>query len=526
MARPTSSIPRLRLAASATAILAALALAAALPARAEASPSQFSIMQDDNQLVYGTDAQRERALTIMKALGVDTVRVTVLWSFVAPKQALDDDGASNPDAYPRGRISRFDKLVDSAQRRGIDVQFNVTGPGPRWTQATSKDKALQRGYKPDTRAYGFFVEALARRYSGGYEDRDGGRLPRVSSWSFWNEPNFPSWITPQSEPSRRLNGKLVPVAPAIYRELAVAGAKALLRTGHSGDLVSIGETAPLGSDASGPKRSLRPTQFARELFCLDGALRPYRGEAAKARRCDRVRKLKVLGALPRLAWGHHPYTQRLSPNSPNGERGSITLANINALPKLLDRIALARPGTLRAGVPILLTEFGYETEPDPFAGISLAKQTGYINEGDYTAFRNPRIAAVTQFQLDDVPPDEANPVGSRRYWRTYQSGLYDLDGHPKPSAGAYAFPFAMSRVGDQVEFWGQLRFLPNGTQTNVQIQIKTGSEFANFGPPLPVTNANGFFATRAAVPGGTVWRAVWVAPNGEDVAYSRQTTVP
>src|SRR3954452_72878 len=51
--------------------LAALALAYAFPAAAHASPTQLSIMQDDDELVYRDDATRDRALQRMKALGVD-----------------------------------------------------------------------------------------------------------------------------------------------------------------------------------------------------------------------------------------------------------------------------------------------------------------------------------------------------------------------------------------------------------------------------------------------------------------------
>src|SRR4051794_19481854 len=54
-----------------------------LPAGAHAGPQQLSVMMDDDSLVYRGDAARDRALKLMKALGVDEVRVTVLWSVVA-----------------------------------------------------------------------------------------------------------------------------------------------------------------------------------------------------------------------------------------------------------------------------------------------------------------------------------------------------------------------------------------------------------------------------------------------------------
>ncbi len=507
---------------------AASAAAWATPQRAEASPLQFSMMQDDNQLIYGTDGQRERALTLMKLLGVDALRVTVLWNFLAPKTPLSDTAAADPNSYRGARWDRFDELVRSAHARGMEVHLNLTGPGHRWTQQAGKEKPINPAFRPNARAYGKFVEAVTKRYSGRFEDSDGSTLPRVSSWSLWNEPNFPSWLTPQSAPSRRVGGKQVPVAPALYRELVVSGAKALLRTGHSDDIVSIGETAPLGSAKLRPGNALRPALFIREFFCVDGAIRPYTGENAKARRCDRVRKLDVLEAFPRLTWGHHPYTKKASPARPSGIRDAITMANIGALPKLLDRVAERRPSAFPTGALVLLTENGYETTPpDPYAGVSPGQQASYNNESDYLAYRNPRIGSVTQFQLDDVPPLAQFSQGSRQFWRTYQSGLFDLGGQPKPSASAYALQFGVRKAGAVTEFWGQVRFTPNGTTQTVRLQAKQGNGFANVGEPVAVTNANGFFTVRFPnVPAGSVWRVAWTSPDGADVRFSRQTTAP
>ena len=65
-------------------LILALGLGALLaPAAAQASPTQTSIMMDDDLLVYRDDSTAARALTQMKSLGVDTVRVTVLWKTVA-----------------------------------------------------------------------------------------------------------------------------------------------------------------------------------------------------------------------------------------------------------------------------------------------------------------------------------------------------------------------------------------------------------------------------------------------------------
>src|SRR3990170_9037991 len=97
---------------------------------------------------------------------------------------------------------------------------------PAWASGCKKGRKAT--CKPSPKAYGAFVTALGRRYSGGYSDENqgGGVLPRVSRWSLLNEPNQPGWLTPQYE---RRDGQVVPAAPAIFRKLYQAGVQGLER---------------------------------------------------------------------------------------------------------------------------------------------------------------------------------------------------------------------------------------------------------------------------------------------------------
>ena len=58
------------------------------------------------------------------------------------------------------------------------------------------------------------MQAAGLRYSGRYAG-----LPRVSSWSIWNEPNQPGWLAPQW---RRVGDTWVPNSPRLYRQLVSA----------------------------------------------------------------------------------------------------------------------------------------------------------------------------------------------------------------------------------------------------------------------------------------------------------------
>src|SRR3954468_5533341 len=105
--------------------------------------------------------------------------------------------------------------------------------------------------------------------------------------------------------ARKIGGHIAPTSPAIYRDLLGAGANALIKTGHGADTINMGETAPLGVKPESERRPLRPALFLRELFCLDGRLRKYRGSAARVRHCSGVKKLSVLKKLPKLVYAHH-----------------------------------------------------------------------------------------------------------------------------------------------------------------------------------------------------------------------------
>jgi hypothetical protein len=505
--------------------------ALALPASAPAAPYMVSVMQDDNQLAYGTPSQRRAALDRMKGLGVEAIRVTVLWRAIAPdptarKKPRGFNGA-DPGDYPRHHWDKYDDLVLAAQQRGIIVYFNPTGSGPRWAHATTREAAAQRSFRPSPEEFRKFTIAVGRRYSGRYRDENNGRgaLPRVEWWAIWNEPNQPGWLTPQGEKKKGVG--MVPMSPHVYRDLLVAGAKGLRQSGHGDDLVLIGELAPLGFEKpQGTRPAIRPGLFLRELFCVNRRYRPYSGRQARARGCEDVDSLNILLEFPRIGFAHHPYTKKLSPQKRDKGRDAMTMANINTLPKALDKIA-ARTGLIPAEMPVFLTEYGYETSPpDPFSGVSPALQAEYINEGDYIAWRHPRIFSNAQFQLFDVPPRDDFPRDSQSYWFTYQSGLYTAqpNAQPKIAATAYAFPLVVRQRGANARIWGQVRFTPNGATQLVTLQVKQrgSNTWTRSGDVIEVTHNQGFFEVTRPSPPGATWRAVWLERDLSGYRLSRE----
>ena len=536
--RPHVRRPRVTVAAVALA-LALSALGGLVGARpAAANPLQASIMMDDDQLVYRNDATREAALKVMQALGVDEIRVTVLWANVALGIQQYDHRhhirfrPADPASYPPSNWNRYDALVRSAQAKGMEVYFDVTGPGPSYAHGHAP-KALRSSlaatWMPNAQQFYYFVFAVGKRYSGLYKVK-GQLVPRVSTWSLWNEPNQGGWITPQWY-------KGIPYSPVIYRKLWLYGRQALQLTGHGRDRILLGETSPLAVSRRTLTSEIAPKIFIRELMCANAAGQPYAGAAAAKRGCSIFAKYG--GAFAASGFAHHPYTKFEAPTQRDSNADVITVANINDLPTLLDQLA-ASTHHIAAGLPILATEDGYETNPpDPFSGIPLARQADWINQDDYLLYANPRVFGNTQFLLRDAAPLTHFRKGSRQYWSTYQSGLQFANGTPKPSFAAYTMPFMLTAAAadaagnPQLQVWGQLRFLAHsslgGLPQKVQVEYHPGNAPANafvpIGTPLSETDTlRHFFTATIPSPGPGLLRLHW-SVNGLNV-YSRAIAVP
>jgi Cellulase (glycosyl hydrolase family 5) len=518
-------LPRVALFGAVFLIILLLWLAGPAARPAHANGLQQSVMQDDDLLLYRGNTVMQSTLRRMKAAGVDTVRVTVLWSVVAQNIKKRPKDPSNPRSYPQGNWSKFDSLAVVAQQMGINVLFNLTGPGPPWVHQKSPVKQVAKSWKPNAGEFAKFVEAVGKRYSGTY--KVGSFVPpRVTMWSLWNEPNQGPWLAPQYAKDPTLS-KQIAMSPILYRELYLRGRKALDASGHGNDTILLGETAPLG-DPKGRKnerKAMAPVEFIRELFCVAPNGRMYKGNEAKARKCD---QFKTLGPLRASGFAHHPYTRSDPPTKPP-RAGGYTMGNISKLVSDLDKYA--KFGNLQVGgdpknrtLPVWSTEYGYETNPpDPVNGITEALQAQYINEGDFIAYQNPRIMSQSQFLLRDVPPvTKGTKKNSAAYWFTYQSGLFTMppQDKPKPAYQAYIMPLVAtiarrSGAGGTVNLWGQLRFRPNGTlgdQVVLQYRPQGGTDWTTVGDPVSA-NGLGFFLAQRDAPVSGSWRAVWAGEN-------------
>lgn len=503
------------------AIVVVAATCAALPAGADASPTQENVFQDDNLLLYRGDEVSDRTLRELRALGVTRVRLSVPWRAFAPDHRAKKRPASlkdptDPSQYDPIVFDLHDHVLRVAKRLGIEVLFNVTGGAPLWATGTRRGLKPGLSYRPDPKQFRQFVTMLGKRYNGENKDENQGKvsIPRVSAWSIWNEPNQGAGLTPQWE--RNGKGRIVPVAPRIYRSLAQNMISALNATGHGKDIILLGETAPLGVDRRTQTGSMRPVPFLSALLCMDPVtLKPLKGRPARDNGCTTKNATKRLAVT---GYGHHPYSIVSSPATPDPNINNITLADSPRLGRLLD--AGARLGRLPANLPYWWTEYGWQTlPPDPIRGVDPLLQAQWIAEAEQQTRADPRVAAHVQFLLlDDEPRNEPGQTLQRK-WGTYQTGLKLADGTLKPGYDAYRLPFVLPAgtvPNITTRAWGLVRPVAGGASpapTTAQLQYAApGSDtFQDSGPPTDVAADGVVSITLAPVQAGR-YRFRWSPP--------------
>ncbi|MCU1500162.1 MAG: hypothetical protein JWM47_4115, partial [Acidimicrobiales bacterium] len=226
----------------------------------------------------------------------------------------------------------------------------------------------------------------------------------------------------------------------------------------------------------------------------------YRGAAAKLRGCPPSGAVDRLPALhPVLfrntGFSHHPYELTFSPSTKPPEPSFYTMANLKGLSHTL-RFAYLRYGrhVPSTGVPLYLSEYGYQTNPPDRIGVSPAKQADYLAEAEYLAWRDPAVRAFSQYLLND----NGAPIS-----KTFQTGLLYADGKPKPAYQGYKLPIWLPKHhGRSVTVWGLVRPAPNGTAPAVTIEFRRNGakRYATLATPK-ASAARGYVYTKVRVPG-------------------------
>jgi hypothetical protein len=368
--------------------------------------------------------------------GAGLVRLNMPWHLVAPSPPADP---ANPGsaAYSFGP---WDAAVRDARSRGLSVLLTVLG-APGWAAGPDRPAAADPStWKPSTSALAAFMQAVARRYSGGFDpDGPGGEapLPAIQALQVWNEPNLPEYLTPQYQGN-------VPSSPGYYRQMLNASYAAVKAVNPS-MLVVTGGTAPYGgTTAKGPR--VRPVAFDRQLLCV----RQAKGKKGKHRRKGpHFARLNGCGPAASFdVFAHHPINTSGPPTQHAFNRDDASSADLGRIARVLR--AAEKLGTVsRSKHPIWATEMWWDSDPPNSAGSPLARQARWIEQALYLAWRDGASAVVNLLVRDTAEGGQSTLDGSG-------SGIYRFDGQPKPSAVAFRFPLVADRLGGgALRVWGK-----------------------------------------------------------------------
>jgi len=454
--------------------LLATALVASSAGASQALASSNQTTYFEGAAVLLNPSTRPHAMEQLQHLGVKALRVELNWGSVAPaptsatKPAFE---ATNPGSYAWGQYA---VLLAEAAARKWPALLTVTAPAPRWATSNLKAPYVTR---PDDKDFEEFMTAVARQFGS-----------EVSVYSIWNEPNESVFLMPQ------WTSKGTPASGRIYRGLYQAGYAGLQAAGLTHPKVLFGETAPAGYDkvnirkegSKALKHPVAPLAFMREALCLN----------AKYKKSSSCSELQMAG------YAHHAYTLPAGPYYVFPQKDDVSIGSLSRLSNALNLAAHAH--AIPANVPIYLTEFGVQSKPNKYLGVSPAKQAEYDAIAERIAYENPRVAAFSQYLLED------DPVGGPEPGASFQTGLEYINGTPKPLYSGWPIPLTVTK-GHGVSLWGLVRPAMGATKVTVLVQRKGSKRFKTL--KTVTTNSLGYWSFSSST-AGRYWRVRWTSPAG------------
>ncbi|MDX6581810.1 MAG: hypothetical protein QOI10_994 [Solirubrobacterales bacterium] len=401
----------------------AAVFAPASPAVAE-RPLELGVTGYTDDL-FSDPATQDQWLGRTVDAGAGMVVLGAFWDQIA-----SSDPPANPanPADPSYSWGSLDASVRNATAHGLDVMIVVTGT-PAWAEgpnrpAVDPDKYPRGTWKPDPEKFSSFAKAVTTRYAGNFIDPANvlaGTLPSVHLWEVWAEPNLWVNLTPQYEHGKEF-------AADHYRKLLNAFYDAAKGVSPNNTIVN-GGLAPYG-DPPGDRRT-RPLAFYRDLLCLHGR------KALKPTKCSQKPKLDVLADNPiNLSGG--PRQSAINPD----DASSADLGNVAKVLRAAERHNTITPGGKH---PLWATEFWWNSDPPHNGAIPLQQHARWIEEALYLYWKAGASVAIN-LRIRDTH-DQAGVDGT---------GLYFVDGDPKPALTAFRFPFVTERrSGSKVRAWGR-----------------------------------------------------------------------
>lgn len=498
-----------------SAVIAGLAvLGSAAASRAAVRP--FHTVLEDDQLALFSPSQLPSFIATLRWLGVDELRISAEWKIEAPDpdSRVKPPGIdlSDPRVYDSSAgMQALDRAVRAAAAGGLGVIIDPAFSAPLWASSSPTPRSFVGdpwfNTDIDVRELAQWEGMLARRYNGAYVPAgDTTPLPRVQTFTLWNEPNQTSFLKPQWQGG-------IAASADWYRSL-LRLVYPVIESASPGTTVLIGDTSQTGDGAQG-NTGVPPLAFIRRLACVDAQLQPITtGSCAGFR------------TLPGDGWSQHPYERDAPPWAPSGpdDPDAAQMGDLPALQALLDRlVAMHR---FAAGVAtVWLTEQGYESNGQLSDSPWTESEQAELNAiSEYLAWRDPQVASFSQFLLRDTLTAQTLALraqtGNPRAFLggTWTTGLEREDGTPKPALAMFRSP-VVARVlvaqdpaaswltsspdgagGELIEVWGRVR--PATAPTPVQVEVQDGGSATFRTAATVMTDQNGVFDTPIAIAAG------------------------
>jgi hypothetical protein len=160
-------------------------------------------------------------------------------------------------------------------------------------------------------------------------------------------------------------------------------------------------------------------------------------------------------------------------------------------------------------MPVYLTEFGIQSKPDPYVGVSYQRQAEYRSLAEWYAWRNRRVVAFSQYLMRD---DDPRPGSKYARYSGFESGLRGSGGRAKLSYSGFRLPLVADARGRSVYFWGLVR--PAHARTHAVVQIRKRGSKRWVKLKTVTTNTLGYFRARTSLRSGAQYRLVWGSFSG------------
>jgi len=208
-------------------------------------------------------------------------------------------------------------------------------------------------------------------------------------------------------------------------------------------------------------------------------------------------------------YAHHAYFPAAGPKYVWKQKDSVTIASLSRLSNALN--LAARTHAIPGGVPIYLTEFGVNSKPNKFEGVSAAKQAEYDAIAEHMAYDNPRVAAFSQYLFKDDPVGGPFSVSAIGGFVGFQTGLEYVSGAHKPLYNGFPVPLTVTKRGHGFSLWGLIRPTAGVTKATVLVKLRGAHSYRTL--KTVTTNGAGYWSFNSSRK-GTAWRVRWVSPAG------------